>query len=85
MKLPLAMLAVTALVSAVTPPELTPISNGKDLSGWQVSQVNHHDNTRGRTVRGGVMLATQDRPAEERRDLRLSEFEPRSMLKVPEH
>jgi hypothetical protein len=43
------------------PPGFTPIFNGKNLSGWHVSQVNHHGNTQWR-VENGVLLGTQDRP-----------------------
>jgi 3-keto-disaccharide hydrolase len=39
-----------------------PIFDGKDLTGWHISQVNHHGNSKGWSVRDGVLLATQDRP-----------------------
>jgi len=44
------------------PPGFTPILNGVDLTGWHVSQVNHHGNSRGWTVKNGVLSATQDKP-----------------------
>ncbi len=59
---PLAALAVPALLLAAVPAGFTPLFNGKDLSGWHVSQVNHHGNSRGWSVKDGVLLATQDRP-----------------------
>jgi hypothetical protein len=37
--------------------------NGKDLSGWHISQVNHHGNTKGWSVDpDGVVKVTQDQP-----------------------
>lgn len=36
--------------------------NGKDLTGWHISQVNHHGNTSGWTVDGDAITGTQDRP-----------------------
>jgi hypothetical protein len=59
---PLAALAVPALLLAAVPAGFTPLFNGKDLSGWHVSQVNHHGNSQGWSVKDGVLLATQDRP-----------------------
>jgi len=44
------------------PAGFTPLFNGKDLSGWHISQVNHHGNSKGWSVKDGVVLATQDRP-----------------------
>jgi len=65
----LAFLCVSAsvLVSSAErigqiPPGFTSIFNGKDLSGWHVSEVNHHGNTKGFAVKDGVLTATQDRP-----------------------
>ncbi|HXY38617.1 MAG TPA: DUF1080 domain-containing protein [Vicinamibacteria bacterium] len=55
-----ALLAVAA--SPAVPPGFTPIFDGKDLAGWHVSEVNHHGNTKGWTVKDGVLLGTQDRP-----------------------
>jgi len=41
------------------PPGFESIFNGKDLTGWHISQVNHHGNTKGWTVENRVLLATQ--------------------------
>lgn len=38
------------------------IFNGRDLSGWHISEVNHHGNTKAWTVRDGVLMVTQDKP-----------------------
>ena len=51
-------LAVTSSV----PSGFTPLFNGKDLTGWHVSQTNHHGTSAGWSVKDGVVLATQDRP-----------------------
>jgi hypothetical protein len=59
---PLAFAALSPLLLAATPAGYTPLLNGKDLSGWHVSQTNHHGNSQGWTVKDGVLLATQDRP-----------------------
>jgi hypothetical protein len=50
------------LAAAGIPPGFTPIFNGRDLSGWHISEVNHHGNTRAWTVEDGAILATQDQP-----------------------
>ena len=60
--LPLAALAVPALLAAAVPAGFTPLFNGKDLAGWHISQVSHHGNSTGWSVKDGVVLATQDRP-----------------------
>ena len=60
--LPLAALAVPALLAAAVPAGFTPLFDGKDLVGWHISQVNHHGNSTGWSVKDGVVLATQDRP-----------------------
>jgi hypothetical protein len=52
----------TVATAGDVPAGFTPLFNGKDLSGWHVSQVNHHGNSKGWTVKDGVVLATQDRP-----------------------
>lgn len=44
------------------PQGFTPIFNGKDLSGWHISEVNHHGNTREWKVENGVLTGTQDKP-----------------------
>jgi hypothetical protein len=53
---------VAPLLLAAVPAGFTPIFDGKDLAGWHVSQTNHHGNSKGWTVKDGVLLATQDRP-----------------------
>jgi len=58
----LPVLVVPTLLLAAVPAGFTPIFNGKDLAGWHVSQVNHHGNSKGWSVKDGVLLATQDRP-----------------------
>jgi hypothetical protein len=40
----------------------TRLFNGVDLKGWHVSEVNHHGNSHGWTVKDGILLATQDKP-----------------------
>ena len=57
----LVALAVPAVLAAL-PAGFTPIFNGKDITGWHVSQTNHHGNSKGWSVKDGVLLATQDRP-----------------------
>ena len=44
------------------PAGFTPLFNGKDLTGWHVSQTNHHGTSAGWSVKDGVVTATQDRP-----------------------
>jgi hypothetical protein len=63
----LAALAVSAATLAavadpVVPAGFKPLWNGKDLAGWHVSQTNHHGNSKGWSVKDGVLLATQDKP-----------------------
>ena len=55
-------LAAPALLLAGVPDGFTPLFNGKDLTGWHVSQANHHGNSTGWSVKDGMILATQDRP-----------------------
>src|ERR671921_59102 len=63
MRIALLLLAAGMLVSAPnTPPGFTPLFNGKDLTGWHISQVNHHGNTKAWTVKDGVLQVTQDPP-----------------------
>jgi hypothetical protein len=54
--------AVALAVGSTVPEGFTPIFNGKDLTGWHVSQTNHHGKSSGWSVKDGVLLATQDRP-----------------------
>jgi hypothetical protein len=51
-----------APLMAQIPPGFTPIFNGKDLSGWHISRVNHHGATEGWKVENGVLTGTQDKP-----------------------
>ncbi len=53
--------AWTASAQTGIPAGFTAIFNGKNLTGWHVSQVNHHGNTAWR-VENGVLLGAQDRP-----------------------
>ncbi|HXK09672.1 MAG TPA: DUF1080 domain-containing protein [Vicinamibacteria bacterium] len=64
MKTRLAVLVAAAVPAflAASPAGFAPIFNGKDTTGWHVSEVNHHGNSKGWTVKDGVLLATQDRP-----------------------
>jgi lysophospholipase L1-like esterase len=39
-----------------------PLFNGADLSGWHISQVNHHGTTQAWRVDKGVITAAQDKP-----------------------
>jgi hypothetical protein len=56
-----ALFVLTSLaVAAQIPPGFQPLFNGKDLTGWHISQVNHHGNTKGWSVKDGVLLGTQD-------------------------
>jgi hypothetical protein len=58
-----AFLLVAGLgVCADIPKGFQKIFNGKDLSGWHISQVNHHGDTQAWTVRDGVLMGTQDKP-----------------------
>jgi Domain of Unknown Function (DUF1080) len=40
--------------------DFQPIFNGKDLTGWHISQVNHHGDTKAWTVKDGILLSTQE-------------------------
>jgi len=55
------LLPVAGTIAGI-PEGFVAIFNGKDLAGWHRSQVNHHGNSEGWSVEGGVLLATQDRP-----------------------
>jgi lysophospholipase L1-like esterase len=48
--------------AANIPAGFTPIFNGKDLTGWHISQTNHHGNTKAWTVENGVLTGAQDPP-----------------------
>jgi hypothetical protein len=58
----LSLVPVAPLLLAAVPAGFTPIFDGKDLAGWHISQTNHHGNSKGWTVKDGILLATQDRP-----------------------
>jgi len=60
----LSLLAAAAAfpAAAQVPRGFTPIFNGKDLTGWHISQVNHHGNSKAWTVEDGALTATQDKP-----------------------
>lgn len=62
MRLALIPLCALGLFAAGIPEGFTAIFNGRDLSGWHISEVNHHGNTRAWTVKDGVLMVTQDRP-----------------------
>jgi hypothetical protein len=55
------LLSSLPLVAQI-PPGFTPIFNGKDLSGWHISQVNHHGATQGWRAQNGILTGTQDKP-----------------------
>ena len=44
------------------PPGFTPIFNGEDLTGWHISEVNHHGATRAWKAEDGVLTGAQDKP-----------------------
>ena len=48
--------------AAALPPGFVSIFNGKDRTGWHISQVNHHGKTEAWTIEDGVLKGTQDRP-----------------------
>jgi hypothetical protein len=62
MKLPILLCIAAAAVSAQIPAGFQPLFNGKDLTGWHISKVNHHGNTKDWTVRDGILIGGQDTP-----------------------
>lgn len=56
--IPLALAAT--LIAAGAPSGFRKIFNGRDLTGWHISQTNSHGNSRGWTVKNGVLTGTQD-------------------------
>jgi hypothetical protein len=54
--------AFTFAETSQLPPGFSPLFNGKDLTGWHISQVNHHGNSKGWKVGNGILTATQDKP-----------------------
>lgn len=64
-----ALIAATVLLcgqlaaqTGTIPPGFAPIFNGKDLTGWHISEVNHHGATRAWKVEDGILTGTQDKP-----------------------
>ncbi len=56
------LFAAALCAASSTPKGFKPIFNGKDTKGWHTSDVNHHGNTKGFTVKDKVLLVTQDKP-----------------------
>jgi hypothetical protein len=58
------MLLLSCLVASAgdIPKGFKSIFNGKDTKGWHISEVNHHGNTKGWSVKDGVLMVTQDKP-----------------------
>jgi len=57
------LVSAAALCAASSIPDgFTAIFNGKDTNGWHTSDVNHHGNTKGFSVKDGALLVTQDKP-----------------------
>lgn len=55
------LLTLAALsFAAGPPPGFRKIFNGRDLTGWHISQTNAHGNTRGWTAKSGFLSGTQD-------------------------
>ena len=50
------------IAPAAIPRGFHSIFNGKDLSGWHISEVNHHGNTKAWKVEHGILTGTQDPP-----------------------
>jgi hypothetical protein len=58
----LLLCAAMLCVASSIPKGFKAIFDGKDTKGWHISEVNHHGNTKGFTVKDGVLLVTQDKP-----------------------
>ncbi|MBL0156178.1 MAG: DUF1080 domain-containing protein [Bryobacterales bacterium] len=56
------LLAAALCAASSVPKGFKAIFNGKDTKGWHISEVNHHGNTKGFSVKDGVLLVTQDKP-----------------------
>ncbi|MBK9167184.1 MAG: DUF1080 domain-containing protein [Bryobacterales bacterium] len=54
-----AVLALPAWLGAEIPEGFTPLFNGRDLTGWHISQTNHHGKTPEWRVVHGVLTGTQ--------------------------
>src|SRR5579871_4260957 len=59
---PLALAGALFAAAGKIPSGFRPLFNGKDLTGWHISEVNHHGNTKAWKVEGGVLSGTQDPP-----------------------
>ncbi|MBE7544523.1 MAG: DUF1080 domain-containing protein [Bryobacteraceae bacterium] len=57
----LSLLALPLFAQGI-PGGFTPIFNGRDTTGWHISEVNHHGDTRAWSVKDGVLMVTQDKP-----------------------
>jgi hypothetical protein len=44
------------------PSGFTPLFDGKTLTGWHISETNHHGNTKAWKIENGVITVTQDKP-----------------------
>jgi hypothetical protein len=51
--------AAALLSAAEIPAGFHSIFNGRDLTGWHISEVNHHGNTKAWSVKDGVLMGTQ--------------------------
>lgn len=56
------LLACLTAIAGDIPKGFKSIFNGKDTKGWHISEVNHHGNTKGWSVKDGVLMVTQDKP-----------------------
>lgn len=56
------LLILTAGTLLAQPSGFTKLFNGRDLTGWHISSVNHHGHTQAWRVENGVITGTQDRP-----------------------
>ena len=54
----LSLALVAPLLLAAVPAGFTPIFDGKSLAGWHISQTNHHGNSKGWSVKDGVLNGT---------------------------
>lgn len=60
MRIPILFLAAATLLSAGDLPKgFKRIFDGKNLKGWHISETNSHGNTKGWTVKDGVLTGTQ--------------------------
>ena len=55
-------LALALAATAANRKQGVDLFNGKDTSGWHVSEVNHHGNTKAWSVENGVLRVTQEPP-----------------------